>query len=803
MTNPSKQDKLHRQATAYVFGELGPKANTEFENQLATSASLRKMVDSIREAVGALENEFQTAQVSLPEPARIVVQNEIAKSNLVATASGANVALDPRQLEVASDIGSASKVMPWRAWGTGAAVAASVLILAGLTLPPLFSNSGSSQPDLNAIITQAQAENSQLLKQRDEVNQALAAMQTSQADLLSKIQELQEQIDRRPVAGPVELVDQNAISTMDYGSQPEQNPGQNGGQSELADDQNSAENPTKLANNDTGQPSAQPSVDVPAKDDSDKPFDVNHASRPDLIAQLDANRDDVNQDIVGVNGGLGSGKRSGALHVVKLPAGFGLEQIAEASHGDRVLPFLDNQFESVTEQATSTFSIDVDTAAYSKVRMYLQQLRRLPPVDAVRIEELINYFDYDYPIPGGDHPFSASIHIASCPWQSEHRLARVGIRGKDIHVERASSNLVFLLDVSSSMNDRNKLPLVIDGMKQLVQQLNENDSVAIVVYAGGAGLVLDSTSGDQKQVIVDALSRLRAGEAADGAQGIELAYKVAQDSFIDGGTNRVVLCTDGDFGVGLKNTEDLIPLVEKNAQGNIFLSVLGYGIGNRNDAMMEQISNKGNGNYAFVDTEAESRKVLARQMHGATVTIAKDVNVQVEFNPAEVESYRLIGYENRVLTAADFDNDHEDTSEIGAGHTVTALYEIKPKDKLSKESAPLELRYQEQLRLSTHAQSGEFLTLKVKYKPPTSDTSTLVEFPAQDSGQSFREADRDFQFAAAVAAFGMLLRDSPFKGDSSFDSVEELASAGAVDDRKGYRTEFLRLIKRAKAIRRR
>ncbi|MEO1614873.1 MAG: VWA domain-containing protein, partial [Planctomycetota bacterium] len=488
------------------------------------------------------------------------------------------------------------------------------------------------------------------------------------------------------------------------------------------------------------------------------------------------------------------------------------------SNLDRYAPIVDNDFESVVRAPLSTFSIDVDTASYTKIRMDLMQFNRLPNPDAVRIEEMINYFSYDYAPPRDDHPFAAAMEVASCPWNPDHRLARIGIQGKVIDQERPASNLVFLLDVSGSMNQPNKLPLVVDGMRMLVNQLGENDSVAIVVYAGAAGLVLDATSGDRKKKIYDSLNQLRAGGSTNGGQGIQLAYDVARDHFIPGGTNRVILCSDGDFNVGVTGTDELVRLAERNAKDNIFLSVLGFGTGNHNDAMMEQISNKANGNYGFVDTEDEARRVFVDQMQSTLVTIAKDVKIQIEFNPAEVSSYRLIGYANRMLAAEDFKNDSVDAGEIGAGHRVTALYEIVPAKKQAvsddaeadSEDSPSEstlatpdvepLRYQKPVQLSEEATGGELLTLKLRYKQPEADKSQLITIPVRDDEQALQDAGRDFQFAAAVAGFGMLLRNSEHKGNATFNMMEDLAKQGASEDTSGYRTEFLEMVRRAKSL---
>ncbi len=471
--------------------------------------------------------------------------------------------------------------------------------------------------------------------------------------------------------------------------------------------------------------------------------------------------------------------------------------------GDKFTPIVENIFHRPKDAPLSTFSIDVDTASYSKVRMYLTQ-NALPRPDAVRIEELVNYFSYDYKPPTNDDPFAAHVEVAQCPWEPKHRLARIGIKGKVVEKEqRPSSNLVFLLDVSGSMNRDNKLPLVLRGMKMLVEELGENDRVAIVVYAGAAGMVLDSISADQKEIILNALDRLHAGGSTNGGAGINLAYQTALDHFIEGGVNRVILCTDGDFNVGVTGTDTLVRLAEEKAKSDIFLSVLGFGMGNHNDAMMEQISNKGNGNYAFIDTDDEARKVLVEEINGTLVTIAKDVKIQVEFNPLEVLAYRLIGYENRMLAAEDFNDDTKDAGEIGAGHTVTALYEIVPADVEEEEevTAPVDaLKYQKRVRASAAAKTGELLTLKLRYKQPTGDKSTYLDFPVTDSGHDFGQTTRDFRFAAAVAEFGLLLRNSRYKGNATYAAVHEIATEAANGDESGYRKEFLELVAKAKAI---
>ncbi len=463
---------------------------------------------------------------------------------------------------------------------------------------------------------------------------------------------------------------------------------------------------------------------------------------------------------------------------------------------------VDNPFRSVADHPLSTFSIDVDTASYANIRRLLNQ-GTLPPKGAVRIEEMINYFSYDYagPKKGDKHPFAAHAAVAGCPWNARHRLVRVAIKGREIAPEkRPSSNFVFLLDVSGSMRPANKLPLVKRAMKMLVERLGENDRIAITVYAGAAGLVLDSTTCDERQKILSALERLRAGGSTAGAAGIKLAYQVAAKNFIKGGVNRVILCTDGDFNVGITNQSELVRMIEGKAKTGVFLSVLGFGMGNYQDSRLEKLADKGNGNYAYIDTIKEARKVLVTQMSGTLITIAKDVKIQIEFNPTRVAAYRLIGYENRILAKEDFKDDKKDAGEIGAGHTVTALYEVVPAGEKVETPAVAPLKYQTPARPTEAADSKEMLTLKLRYKRPDGDKSTLMEYPVADAGGRFDKASADFRFATAVASFGMILRDSKYKGTYTLDAVIELAQSSKGKDKEGYRAEFIQLVKTAKAI---
>ena len=460
----------------------------------------------------------------------------------------------------------------------------------------------------------------------------------------------------------------------------------------------------------------------------------------------------------------------------------------------------DNPFLSVTENPLSTFSVDVDTASYSNLRRFLNA-GTLPPPDAVRIEEMINYFSYDYPDPEGEQPFSFHAEVAQAPWAPQHRLLKVGLKGREMAWEqRPSSNLVFLLDVSGSMQPDNKLPLLKGALRLLIERLGENDRVAIVVYAGASGLVLPSTSGDQQRPILAALDRLEAGGSTHGSSGIQLAYDTAMAQFIPGGINRVILATDGDFNVGVTDQGSLTRLIQEKAQSGVFLTVLGFGMGNYQDSTLEKLADQGNGNYAYIDTLGEARKVLVEEIHSTLVTIAQDVKIQIEFNPLEVEAYRLVGYENRLLAAEDFNDDTKDAGEIGAGHTVTALYEIVPAGQEAPVGSVDALRYQQQTETTEQARTGEMLTLKLRYQEPQGSPSRLLETVVRDSGREYARASEDFKFAAAVAAFGMLLRESPHQGNNTLEAILELAEEGRGTDAHGYRSEFLELVRKARGL---
>ncbi|PYP39990.1 MAG: hypothetical protein DMD43_09535 [Gemmatimonadetes bacterium] len=507
-------------------------------------------------------------------------------------------------------------------------------------------------------------------------------------------------------------------------------------------------------------------------------------TRADFILQLD--RLKLDEVIVAAESRTPSSR---ARRLGFADGGIGLRGASRASRSDfnteEYKRIYDNAWRAPTRDPLSTFSIDVDAASYTNVRRFVAE-GRLPPKDAVRIEEMVNYFRYDYPEPSGAEPFTVTTELAPAPWGANHRLALIGLQSKRIPMEALPpNNLVFLLDVSGSMDEPNKLPLVKSAFRLLVNQLRPQDRVAIVVYAGAAGQVLPSTPGDRKDQILDCLERLEAGGSTAGAQGIVLAYQAARKSFLPGGNNRVILATDGDFNVGVSSEGELVRLIEEQRQSGIFLTVLGFGTGNLKDARMEQLADKGNGHYAYVDNILEARKVFVQELGATLLTVAKDVKIQVEFNPARVAAYRLIGYENRLLANEDFNDDAKDAGELGAGHSVTALYEIVPA------GAPLDvkvgsvdpLKYQRPAGAGRPAGDGEWMTVKLRYKEPSGSTSRLIAAPSES-----------FRFATAVAGVGMLLRDSEHKGAATWQSLLALARGARGEDREGYRAEFIRLV---------
>lgn len=460
----------------------------------------------------------------------------------------------------------------------------------------------------------------------------------------------------------------------------------------------------------------------------------------------------------------------------------------------------ENGYKLVMNDPLSTFSIDVDRASYSNVRRFIN-MGQMPPVDAVRIEEMINYFSYDYPEPEGKHPFSVYTELSTCPWNSNHQLLHIGLKGKEM--EKSSlpaSNLVFLIDVSGSMESPNKLPLLKNAFNLLVNQLRPNDRVAIVVYAGAAGLVLESTPGSQKETILKAIDRLSAGGSTAGGQGLKLAYKVAEENLIKGGNNRIIIASDGDFNVGPSSNAEMERMIETEREKGIFITVLGFGMGNYKDDKMEIIANKGNGNYSYIDNIQEARKVLVSEFAGTLFTIAKDVKFQLEFNPERVQAYRLIGYENRLLNKEDFNNDKKDAGEMGAGHTVTALYEIIPAGSDVNIAGVDPLKYQANASKVKPDPNAELLTIKLRYKQPDEETSILIDKPESGRLIPLNQTSDNFRFSAAVAQFGLLLRGSEFKGNANIDQVVSMARDSKGNDDEGFRSEFIQLVRTSSAF---
>ncbi len=495
-----------------------------------------------------------------------------------------------------------------------------------------------------------------------------------------------------------------------------------------------------------------------------------------------------------ITGSVAVLRQAAAPNAVPMPSRYA--PLTETEVYDR-LP--ENGFHETRQQALTTFSIDVDRAAYSNVRRMLNG-GQLPPPEAVRVEEFINYFDYDYPQPTGDTPVGMSTELADSPWNPGLKLLRVGLQARRIANDQLPpSNLVFLVDVSGSMMDPNKLPLVKSALTLLADQLRPQDRVALVVYAGAAGLVLPSTPGSEKTRIKDAIAALEAGGSTAGAAGIRLAYDVATKNFLKNGNNRVILATDGDFNVGTSSDAELEKLIEEKRKTGVFLSVLGFGMGNLKDKKMETLADKGNGNYGYIDSFQEARKTFVHEFGGTLFTVAKDVKVQIEFNPRHVRAYRLIGYENRMLKAEDFHDDKKDAGEMGSGHTVTALYELVPAGVESKYLKAVDpLKYQR--TQSTGSASDEWLTLKIRYKRPDGEASQLLTQGVSLTPKAFNSASENFRFAAAVAEFGLLLRGSEYRSGASFDHAAKTAKAALGTDEEGLRSEFVRLVKTAAAL---
>lgn len=495
-------------------------------------------------------------------------------------------------------------------------------------------------------------------------------------------------------------------------------------------------------------------------------------------------------------------KLSGRVAGIAIRGNNGFYPPQPAADDESYKGITENTFTNAAATPLSTFSVDVDAASYSNVRRFINN-GQLPPADAVRVEEMINYFNYNLAGPTDGGPVAIHTELSSAPWNTNHRLLRIGLKAKTIPTKNLpASNLVFLIDVSGSMSDPNKLPLVQSSLKMLVDQLRPQDKVALVVYAGAAGVVLPSTNGDKKEAIKNAIDNLSAGGSTAGGEGIKLAYKIAAENLMPKGNNRIILATDGDFNVGASSDDDMEKLIEKKRESGIFLSVLGYGMGNYKDSKMETLADKGNGNYAYIDNITEARKTLVSEFGGTLFTVAKDVKLQIEFNPAKVQAYRLLGYENRILNKEDFNDDKKDAGDMGSGHTVTAFYEIVPagiKDDYMVSVDPLKYQKVKASKADLNP-SAEMMTIKFRYKEPVSSKSKLSQAIVYDKPVDFNATSVDFKFASAVAEVGMLLRDSKFKQKASYAHAIASARAGKGSDNEGYRAEFIRLAESAKLL---
>lgn len=469
-----------------------------------------------------------------------------------------------------------------------------------------------------------------------------------------------------------------------------------------------------------------------------------------------------------------------------------VEQTTEETNSESYATVAENPFESPKQKPLSTFSIDVDNASYTNIRRFINNGQKVPK-DAVRIEEMVNFFKYTYPQPANEHPFSIHTEYSESMWNENTKILKIGLQGKNIPMTSLpNSNFVFLIDVSGSMSDANKLPLLKESMRILVKELRKEDKVSIVVYAGSAGVVLEPTSGEEKEKIMEAFDQLSAGGSTAGGEGIELAYKLAQQNFIKEGNNRVIIATDGDFNVGSSSDSDMEDLIEEKRKSGVFLTVLGYGMGNYKDSKMEILADKGNGNYAYIDNIQEANRFLGKEFKGSMFAIAKDVKIQIEFNPIQVQAYRLIGYENRKLNDEDFKNDAIDAGELGSGHTVTALYEIIPTGVKSDYTVS-DLKYTKTATAETNY-NNELATVKFRYKKPDGEKSIEMVQTIENKSVQLANSSADFKFSTAVAWFGLKLKESKYISKSATSDIEKLAKSGASNDEEGYKSEFIRLI---------
>lgn len=736
--------------TAYVLNELNDSQRAIVAEALANDSTLRQLVDEIREAAASLESELH----SEPAPSLTEEQRAFLASRIEPTA-------EPSSFSIQRTV-----------WWAGGITAAAALVM----LSVVFSGYFQTDEQSTRTLTLDERGN---LEDRSR-SRMITADEMSDADALGAM--LKQLGSREDAQGGAVRRDRTLGETASSSNeQTERGAGQHlmrSADSNVRDELRSGE---RLFSS-------------PALSDLQSPPPP--SASPGRI-----------MTVFGGGGGSGSGEPapSQTRSQERLREAQDARQ-QEGANTENYQLIVENSFIVPRgERALSTFSIDVDTASYTNTRRFLEA-GQLPPPDAVRIEELLNYFRYDDPVPADGEPFAVQLEAGPAPWKPDHRLVRIGLRGQDIDLaDRPPTNLVFLIDVSGSMNHQNKLPLLKKAFSMLVDSLTPDDRVAMVVYAGASGLALPSTFAYHRESIFHAIDSLSAGGSTNGGAGVELAYRVAQEHFIEGGINRVILATDGDFNVGVSSDGDLVRLIEEKRRTGIFLSVLGFGTGNLQDAKMEQLADKGNGHYSYIDSVAEAKRVLVDELGGTLVTIAKDVKVQVEFNPAQVAAYRLIGYENRLLAAEDFADESKDAGELGAGMSVTALYEVVPVGVPFEGRVVEDLKYQpregtEEVAEERGPQSDELLTVQLRYKLPEGDESILLAFPLVDGGKKLDATSDDFRFAASVAAFGMLLRDSIHRAEASWSMVYDLARHARGRDLGASREAFQELVKKAAAL---
>lgn len=769
--------------TAYVLDELNEEQRTLVEQALDSDAALRQTVDEIRATAQMLEHELHV------EPAAALTSEQRAylESRLEPTAAPASFSIQRT------------------AWWAGGITALAACMTVAILFAQYFAGGNNANGPLAIEYDAAPAESGDALRSMLAEDEA----RSTADELVKESKTAREQFGALTDAGGARGSNEGSVVLGEAAAK-------SGRES-----QSILEEKVRERSNEAMYSQA------PNQTMTASPMQPRPASPPPPL----------NQSIApGAGGGGGSGAGGGLSSPAGAPARRGganggeidglLRQIDSRSRDDapadrdanrpddrREEPNTENYNYIIEndfivprgEQALSTFSIDVDTASFTNTRRFLEA-GQLPPPDAVRIEELLNYFKYDDPAPSGEDPFAVNFEVGPAPWKPEHRLVRIGLRGEEIELDnRPPTNLVFLIDVSGSMNRPEKLPLLKKAFTMLVDSLTPDDRVAMAVYAGASGLVLPSTYAYNREQVFHAIDSLSAGGSTNGGAGIELAYNVAQEHFIEGGINRVILATDGDFNVGVSSEGDLVRMIEAKRETGVFLSVLGFGTGNLQDAKMEQLADRGNGQYAYIDSVDEAKRVLVDELGGTLVTIAKDVKVQVEFNPAQVAAYRLIGYENRLLAAQDFADDTKDAGELGAGMSVTALYEVVPVGVAFDEAETDELKYQQPAKPvdpenADEAITNELMTVKLRYKEPDGDESKLLTFPLIDQKNELDATSDDFRFASSVAAFGMLLRDSKYKGAANWSLVHDLAQSALGDDWGKSRAAFLEMIAKARRL---